>query len=189
MLPGLHSKYPRQTQRQDGPFFQHQCPVPKTSSSDAIVQAARDLTYALMHPATATPFAKIGANQLDAIQHLATIFDRAVHTPLGTPASSPRVSIVALTAPVPAPATMAPAPAQRVTPGLPIGAVFPAPTVSHLIEPNPDKVVDDITNRTTTYCTSILLPLFLIKALITLPHRSRPSPCLPVPFQASARGT
>ena len=48
-------------------FFPHQCPVPKKSSSDAAVQAARDLTHPLLHPEPATLFAKIGADQMDAI--------------------------------------------------------------------------------------------------------------------------
>ena len=123
-------------------FFPHQCPVLKTSSRDAAVQASHELTHVLLHPAPATPFAKIGDNQMDAIQHLATIFDRAVPTPLSTPASSPRVPIVSLTASIPPPPTMAPAPVPRVTPGPPPGVFFPAPTVPHLIEPNPDEVVD-----------------------------------------------
>ena len=79
---------------------------------------------------------------MDAIQHMATIFDCAVPTPLSTPASSPRVPIVSPTSPILAPPTMAPAPVPRVTPGPPSGAFFPDPTVPHLTESNPDKVVD-----------------------------------------------
>ena len=122
-------------------FFPHQCPVPKTSSNNADVQATCDLTHALLHPAPATPFAKIGVNQMDAIQHLATIFNRAVPTFLSTPASSPRVPIVSLMAPIPAPLTLDPAPVPRVTPGPPPGTFSPAPNILHIIEPDPDKVV------------------------------------------------
>ena len=68
--------------------------MPETSSSDAAAKSVRDLTHALLHPAPATPFAKIGADHLDAIEHLATISDRAVTTLLSTPASFPRVPIV-----------------------------------------------------------------------------------------------
>ena len=95
-----------------------------------------------MHPFPATPFAKIGADQMDSIQHLAPIFDRTVPTPLSTPASYPRVPIGSLTAPKPAPPTLAPAPVQRVTHGPPPGAFFPAPNMPHLIEPDRDEVVD-----------------------------------------------
>ena len=51
MLPGLHYKDPRRTHRQDCTIFPHKCPVPKTYSSDSDVQATRDLTHALLHPA------------------------------------------------------------------------------------------------------------------------------------------
>ena len=79
---------------------------------------------------------------MDAIQHLAAIFDRAVPTPLSTPASSPRVPIISLTAPIPDPPTLAPAPVPRVTPRPHPGAFFPDPTVPHFIKPDPDEVVD-----------------------------------------------
>ena len=188
MLPGLHSKYPRQTQRQDGPFFQHQCPVPKTSSSDAIVQAARDLTYALMHPATATPFAKIGANQLDAIQHLATIFDRAVPTPLSTPASSPRVTIVAPTAPVPDPLTMAPASAPSVTLGHPL-APFSLPLQCRISScPTRTKYWTPASHRANNSGPIVPFPLLSSATPISLPLRSRPNPRLPLPFQVPDPG-
>ena len=44
--------------------------------------------------------------------------------------------------PIPYPPTLAPAPVPRVTPRPAPGAFFPAPTVPHLIEPDPDKVLD-----------------------------------------------
>ena len=146
-------------------FFPHQCPVSKTSSSDAAVQAARDLTHTLLHPAPAKPFAKLGANQMGAIQHMATIFNRALPTPLSTHASSPRMPIVPLTAPKPEPPTLPPAPVPRVTPGPPPDAFSPSPTMPHIIKPDPDKVVDDR-----------IPPRYHLRSQRSLPHLTRCSP-------------
>ena len=43
---------------------------------------------------------------------------------------------------IPYPQTLSPATVPRVTPRPPPGAYFIAPTVPHLIDPDPDKVVD-----------------------------------------------
>ena len=68
-------------------------------------------------------------------------------------------------APIPAPPTLAPEPVPRVTPVPPPGAIFPFPTVSHLIKPNPDKVVD-----------SSIPPRYHIRSQRPLPLLTKSSP-------------
>ena len=48
-------------------FSPASCPMPKTSSADAGVVAARALAGALLYPTPAAPFAKLGNSQLRAI--------------------------------------------------------------------------------------------------------------------------
>jgi hypothetical protein len=115
-------------------FFPHDCAVPKTSSADAAVQAARDLIDALANPSPAAPFATLGQEQLRAIRTLADIFTSTVNNqPFQSP---PRV------APTPAPP---PRVALRplAPPRVPISTPRPgiAPPVPHLIQPDPDDPV------------------------------------------------
>ena len=77
-------------------FFPHDCPVPKISSADDAVNAARALTDALANPMLA-PFAQIGDAQLQTIQKLDYIFDH----PSQQSTSVPPFTRVAWPAPVP----------------------------------------------------------------------------------------
>jgi hypothetical protein len=61
-------------------FFPYKVPMPRTSSADAALFAARDLIAALQQPAPAGPFA-IGDQQLMALSRLAEIFNNAMIKP------------------------------------------------------------------------------------------------------------
>ena len=52
--------------------------MPTTSSADAAMEVARDLTSALQYPHPVSPFAPVKDAQLDALRQLAEIF--ATHT-------------------------------------------------------------------------------------------------------------
>ena len=62
-------------------FFLHQCPVPKTSSVDAAIVAARALTEALINPAPAAPFSQFGNAYKKSIVDLSKIFEIAIEKP------------------------------------------------------------------------------------------------------------
>ena len=93
-------------------FSPASCPIPNTSSANAVLVAAHDLADALSHPTPAAPFAKLGNSQLCAIEDLAIIFDQAiVRTPpepllvlyilLVAVPPSPRVTLSSSTVPAP----------------------------------------------------------------------------------------
>jgi hypothetical protein len=52
--------------------------MPKISSADAALFAAKELIHALENPAPASPLAPLGLAQLQALRQLATIFDAAI---------------------------------------------------------------------------------------------------------------
>jgi hypothetical protein len=55
-------------------FFPARLTMPKHSSNDAIIKAAKDMIQALQEPHPATPFNVFGDKQLAALQQLANIF-------------------------------------------------------------------------------------------------------------------
>jgi hypothetical protein len=59
-------------------FFPSRYNMPKFSSSDAIIKAAKDMIQALREPHPATPFNNFGDQQLAALQQLADIFATAL---------------------------------------------------------------------------------------------------------------
>lgn len=59
-------------------FFNDDYPVPQTSSQDAAIRAAQDLTEALKNPHPAAPFLNFGTAANDAIKQLAEIFTNAL---------------------------------------------------------------------------------------------------------------
>lgn len=83
-------------------LFPHSQTMPKTSSANAAIQAALQLTHALQNLAPAAPFANIGQPQLIALQELASIFTNSANgtnstaiEPLAEPPAPPRVAPVA----------------------------------------------------------------------------------------------
>jgi hypothetical protein len=126
-------------------LFPHSQTMPKTSSADAAIQAALQLTHALQNPAPAAPFAQIGHEQITALQQLAAIFTTSANgtakDPTSDPATLPRVAAVSpasqnhappprVVATVPAPIQQ---PAQTAPPDKP-----PAPT-PHIIPPDDNQ--------------------------------------------------
>ena len=94
-------------------FFPEHIPMPKTSSTDRVVHAARELSDALQHPHPATPFNQIGDQQLHALQQLSKLFNtQATIFTTSTAATSPRVPASAPR--VPASSPRVPAPYLRV---------------------------------------------------------------------------
>jgi hypothetical protein len=73
-------------------FFPQSFKMPKTSTADAAIFAAKDLINALQNPAPATPFATLGSEQLTALRQLADIFDNAVNNKPQS-AQSPQKSV------------------------------------------------------------------------------------------------
>ena len=69
-------------------FFPTHVDMPRTSSADNAIRAANALLDALQHPSPAAPFAPLGLQQIQALQHLATIFQSALPS---SEATSPRV--------------------------------------------------------------------------------------------------
>jgi hypothetical protein len=119
--------------------------MPKLSSADAALRAAKALIDALKHPSPAAPFAKLGTNQLAALEQLADIFHDTADPPVAA-APSPRVVIPPSVLPPPLPPART-APPPRVTPG-PTAAPSrrtPGPTPAtprpHLIAPDPDDPI------------------------------------------------
>ena len=114
MLLILYSKTCAKQTTKTVQFFLHNCPVHKTSSSDAAIQSSHNMTHAFLHPSPTTPLlAKIGDVQMDTICHLSTIFDQASPSPKPNPAPSLRVLLAALTTHVQPPVT-SPVPPLRV---------------------------------------------------------------------------
>jgi hypothetical protein len=83
-------------------FFPMEVKVPFQSSRDLATEVAKQLTYALVNPQLAGPFAQVGDDQLIALKKLAAIFEGALPnkiqrtvTPLihNDSNSSPRVDI------------------------------------------------------------------------------------------------
>ena len=62
-------------------LFPHQCPVPKISSVNAAIIAARALAEALTNPAPAAPFYHFGDAHQQAIVDLDKIFESAIAKP------------------------------------------------------------------------------------------------------------
>ena len=56
--------------------------MPLNSSSENATIVTTKLIHALQHPAPTARFSKIGDNQMEALQHLATIFQHATTNPL-----------------------------------------------------------------------------------------------------------
>ena len=80
-------------------LFPHQCPVPTTSSVDAII-SARALTEALTNPAPEALFPQFGDAQQQAIFDLAKIFESAIANP-ALPTSVPPWPVVRTIPPPP----------------------------------------------------------------------------------------
>lgn len=112
--------------------FPHSQIMPKTSSTDAAIQAALQLTHALHHPAPAAPFANLGQPQITALQELASIFTSSAtsnnmtnNAPQQAVPTSPRVEeapeakIVAVPRAVESQATVTPQSAQTYIPDKP----------------------------------------------------------------------
>jgi hypothetical protein len=55
-------------------FFPSKIPMPKLSSADAAIRAAKDLIHALQKPHPAAPFSQLGNPQMEALNELAGIF-------------------------------------------------------------------------------------------------------------------
>jgi hypothetical protein len=73
--------------------------MPRTSSANAAIYAARDLIDALRHPAPAALFATLGNAQLDGINQLTSIFAEALPMPPATSSeTSPLLRVNALPA-------------------------------------------------------------------------------------------
>jgi hypothetical protein len=58
-------------------FFPEKFALPFPSFHDLAIQAAADLTHALLHPQSADPFCKVGNEQTIALKCLANIFEGA----------------------------------------------------------------------------------------------------------------
>ena len=137
-------------------LFPHQCPVPKSSSVNADIIAARDPTEALTNPVPATLFSQFGDAQQKAIVDLAKIFESAIAKPALTIIVPPQPAVQTITPPylrtrIPPASlrvTVTPAsPRVNITPEDPRVKIIPAsspptpPTVSppvhiHAIEPD-----------------------------------------------------
>jgi hypothetical protein len=85
-------------------FMPQHCKVPCISIAEAAVIAATDLTHALLHPSTATPFQQLGSKRMQATKELATIFDKMA----SPPGLTPRVPTVTTTTGQPTPQTQSP---------------------------------------------------------------------------------
>jgi hypothetical protein len=57
-------------------FFSHNSPMPQMSSTDRILMAVQDMTYALKHPHPDAPLATIGDYTITALEKLSEIFTR-----------------------------------------------------------------------------------------------------------------
>jgi hypothetical protein len=75
-------------------FFPHNYQMPKLSSTDLLVMAAKDMTDALQNPHPEVPFARIGDDTISALAELAAIFKLKLRqTPPPTlPAAPPKVT-------------------------------------------------------------------------------------------------
>ena len=104
-------------------FFPHNCAMPKLSSADAALRAAKELLEALRNPSPAAPFATLGQAQLQAIHKLADIFGTVT-------APSPRVTPVSVTVASPP----MPTPRQAATPPR-------VPALPNFIQPDLDDPV------------------------------------------------
>jgi hypothetical protein len=102
-------------------FFPSHLDMPKTSSADNAMRAARDLLHALQNPTPATPFPNLGDTQLAALTRLAQIFGTAAEQ-RGPPAKSPKAIEPSPVASPRVPATT-PAPSPRV----PATTALPSP--------------------------------------------------------------
>jgi len=84
-------------------FFPAHVKMPATSSADAAVIAAKELTHALLNPAPAAPFLDIGDKQLEALKQLAEIFQTGIKNSSEPPptngAKPPRVPQTDATSP------------------------------------------------------------------------------------------
>jgi hypothetical protein len=56
--------------------FPHNSPMPQMSSTDRILMAAQDMTYALKHPHPDVPFSPIGDDTITALEKLSEILTR-----------------------------------------------------------------------------------------------------------------
>ena len=81
-------------------FFLHNDAMSEISSADAAIYLSRRLSEALTNPAPAAPFARFGAQTMDAIRQLADIFAVA-GTPTPTPTPPPRRTHTATPLPTP----------------------------------------------------------------------------------------
>lgn len=119
----------------------------KTSSTDAAMQAAAQLTHALLHPAPAGPFATLGQQQLDALQQLASIFNKRTSD-----------SIAKDTAPTTANSMLPTVPRvstpNRITPSIPkepqpvLEIAKPVPRVPTLVSLPMPIIMQHVTNAT-----------------------------------------
>lgn len=57
-------------------FFPERTPMPTNSSTDRILQAATQLTFAINNPAPPAPFEHIGDKEVTALKKLASIFQK-----------------------------------------------------------------------------------------------------------------
>jgi hypothetical protein len=75
-------------------FFPHNYQMPKLSSTNQLIMAAKDMTNALQNPHPEVPFAQIGDNTISALAELAAIFKlKLLQTPPPTlPAAPPKVT-------------------------------------------------------------------------------------------------
>jgi hypothetical protein len=115
--------------------------MPRTASKDLATIAAQELTHALMHPSPAAPFSIIGGAQLEALRHLATIFNAAL-PPSATNGSVPLSSSQPTPACAPHTPSLphAPIPLQTTPCRLPVvpPTVCPRPAPSPRVDPTPD---------------------------------------------------
>jgi hypothetical protein len=77
VLHGLHHKNKIKQNSGKSRFFPHKFTLPFPSSRELAVQAAEDLTHALLNPQPAGPFCQVGAEQAIALRKLANIFASA----------------------------------------------------------------------------------------------------------------
>jgi hypothetical protein len=69
-------------------FPPHNFPMPQLSSTDRVLMAAQDMTYALKHPHPDFPFATIGDETILALNTLETIFKNKFQKPLAPEAQN-----------------------------------------------------------------------------------------------------
>jgi hypothetical protein len=132
--------------------------MPKSSSTDAAIAAARDLTNALLHPSPASPLSPISDSKHAALQKLSTIFNEITDPgpakiptpttvaktptvppgfeplPISVPAALPRVPSPLSTTPSPLPASFPRVPTQPRPPAPPapaVGALPASPTETY----------------------------------------------------------